>query len=98
MRTSQALRSLSPTTVLSTGVNKEGRRHVELYSANSSGENRKEWAQTTLWKSYKKVERVPDDSRRITYLLPLELTNIILGYSMVSLKSLLDSLPIMMPR
>ncbi|KAH9983707.1 hypothetical protein BJV74DRAFT_849553 [Russula compacta] len=81
MRTAQALRLLSPTTVLSTGINKEGRRHVELCSANSSGENWKEWAQTTLWKSYKKVKRVPDDSRRITYLLPLELTNIILGYS-----------------
>jgi len=71
--------------MLSTGISNSGRRHVELYI---SGENRREWAQTTLWKS--KVNDV-DDNRRITCLLPLELTHIILGYSMVSPTSFLDS-------
>ena len=77
--------------MLSTGISSAGRRQVELF-ANSSGENRKEWVSTTLWKSSDKAKKVPDNdqaqARRITCLLPLELTHIILGYSMLSQTSL----------
>ena len=47
-------------------------------------ENRKEWVPTTLWKSSDRTKKVPDGTQagRITCLLPLELTHIILGYSM----------------
>jgi len=103
IQATQAIHVLSPTTVLSTGISSTGRRQVELI-ANYSGENRKEWAPTTLWKSSDKdkVKKVSDDddrqARGITCLLPLELTHIILGYSMLSQTSLLllDPLPMMM--
>ncbi|KAI9511385.1 hypothetical protein F5148DRAFT_1323298 [Russula earlei] len=77
IHTPQALRALSPTTTLSTGVSSGGRRQVELYTC---GDSRKEWAQTTLWKSYE-GKKNPDDKRGITCLLPLEFTHVILGYS-----------------
>lgn len=92
IRAAQAIHALSPTTVLSTGISGAGRRQVELF-ANSSGENRKEWVPMTLWKSSDKAKKVSDDTqaqaRRITCLLPLELTHIVLGYSMLSQTSLL---------
>jgi hypothetical protein len=92
----QALRLLSPTTVLSTGIS-GGRRHIELYTAAPSTENRGEWAQRTLWKSYNKGKVSNDDDRRITCMLPLELTHVILGYSMLSQISLyFDILPMTM--
>ncbi|KAH9990289.1 hypothetical protein BJV77DRAFT_1013521 [Russula vinacea] len=81
IQTAQALHALTPTSVLSTGISNTGRRQVELFAMIPSGENRKEWAPTTLWKSCDKVKKVPDDTRRITCLLPLELTHMILGYS-----------------
>ena len=86
IKVSQAPHALSSTAVLSTGIGSTGRRQVELYAMNSSGENRKEWVTTTLWKSYDKAKKVLDDSdtRRITCLLPLELTHMILGYSTFS--------------
>lgn len=81
IQAAQAIHALSPTTVLSTGISSAGRRQVKLF-ASSSG---KEWVPTTLWKSSDKAKKVCDDTqaqaRRITYLLPLELTHIILGYS-----------------
>ena len=83
IQAAQALHALSPTTVLSTGISSTGRRQVELFVMVSSGDNRKEWAPMTLWKSYDKVKKVPDDTRRITCLLPLELTHMILGFSML---------------
>lgn len=95
IQAAQAIHALSPTTVLSTGISGAGRRKVELF-ANSSGENRKEWVPMTLWKSSDKAKKVSDDTqvqaRRITCLLPLELTHIILGYSMLSQRSSLFTL------
>ncbi|KAI0246428.1 hypothetical protein BJV78DRAFT_1364863, partial [Lactifluus subvellereus] len=76
----QALRPLSSTAVLHTGVSSGGRRQIGLYTA-ASTENRGEWAQRTLWKSYDRAKTVSDDDRRITCMLPLELTHVILGYS-----------------
>src|SRR6266481_2156419 len=87
IQVAQAIHAISPTTVLSTGISSARRRQVELF-VNFSGENRRGWTPTTLWKSSdeEKTKKVPDDSqaRRITCLLPLELTHIILGYSMLS--------------
>lgn len=80
IQAAQAIHALSPTAVLSTGISRAGRRRIELFS-NSSG---KEWVPATLWKSSDKA-KVSDgtqaQARRITCLLPLELTHIILGYS-----------------
>lgn len=80
VRGAQAFCALSPTTVLSTRISSQGRRQIELHTAISSGETRKEWARTTLWKSHDKGPTVPGD-KYITCMLPLELTQIVLGYS-----------------
>ncbi|KAF8260917.1 hypothetical protein EI94DRAFT_1747183 [Lactarius quietus] len=80
VRGAQAFCALSPTAVLSTRISSQGRRQIGLHTAISSGESRKEWARTTLWKSHDKGPTVPDD-KLITCMLPLELTHIILGYS-----------------
>ncbi|KAI0298119.1 hypothetical protein B0F90DRAFT_1818820 [Multifurca ochricompacta] len=84
IRGAQLLRFLTPSAILSTGISSGGRRQISLHTAIASGESRKEWARTTLWKSYDKGKKTPDDDRRITCMLPLELTHIILGYSIVS--------------
>ncbi|KAI9442968.1 hypothetical protein H4582DRAFT_1921610 [Lactarius indigo] len=76
----QAFCALSPTAVLSTGISRQGRRRIELHTATSSGESRKEWTRTMLWKSHDKGSNVPGD-KHITCMLPLELTHIVLGYS-----------------
>ena len=98
IQAAQALYPFSPTTVLSTGIRSSGRRQVKLHAMIPSGDNRKEWTPTTLWKSHEKA-KVPDDTdtRRITCLLPLELTHMILGFSMLFQTSLLHySLPMAM--
>lgn len=77
LRGTQAFCALSPAVVLSTGISSRGRRKIGLHTAISSGESRKEWARTTLWKSH---DRVPGD-KHITCMLPLELTHIVVGYS-----------------
>ncbi|KAH8982187.1 hypothetical protein EDB86DRAFT_2812394 [Lactarius hatsudake] len=80
VRGTQAFCALSPTAVLSTGISRQGRRRIELHTPNSSGESRKEWTCTMLWKSHDKGPNVPGD-KHITCMLPLELTHIVLGYS-----------------
>ncbi|KAH9073451.1 hypothetical protein EDB83DRAFT_2357410 [Lactarius deliciosus] len=80
VRGTQAFCALSPTAVLSTGISRQGRRRIELHTPISSGESRKEWTRTMLWKSHDKGPNVPGD-KHITCMLPLELTHIVLGYS-----------------
>ncbi|KAH9040230.1 hypothetical protein EDB84DRAFT_1587571 [Lactarius hengduanensis] len=80
VRGTQAFCALSPTAVLSTGISRQGRRRIELHTPIPSGESRKEWTRTILWKSHDKGSNVPGD-KHITCMLPLELTHIVLGYS-----------------
>ncbi|KAH9175602.1 quinon protein alcohol dehydrogenase-like superfamily [Lactarius sanguifluus] len=80
VRGTQAFCALSPTAVLSTGISRQGRRRIELHTPIPSGESRKEWTRTMLWKSHDKGPNVPGD-KHITCMLPLELTHIVLGYS-----------------
>ncbi|KAI0265617.1 hypothetical protein BC834DRAFT_824867 [Gloeopeniophorella convolvens] len=77
----QALRLLSPTAVLSTAISSGRRRKVVLHTTVTSAENRKEWTSTNLWKSNKKETKPAGVNKRITCMLPLELTQFILGYS-----------------
>ncbi|KAI0053216.1 WD40 repeat-like protein [Auriscalpium vulgare] len=78
VRGSHALRASSPTHVVSASVNHEGRRKLEIIRTVAHHDNPGGGA--TLWKAREQKPR-PAGDKHITCMLPLELAQIILGYS-----------------
>ncbi|THH17275.1 hypothetical protein EW146_g3520 [Bondarzewia mesenterica] len=82
----QALQVISAYEVLTTSISKKGRRRLEIYKA--APENTPSGPPATvIWKAFHKNQSIAP-AKHVTYMLPLELNLVVLGYSDGTIESL----------
>lgn len=75
--------SLKPntTTIISTAISDKGRRKMELYHSPADQESSRQLRPETVWKANYDEPVGHASEKRTTYMLPLDLEQIILGFS-----------------